>query len=300
MVKCSMCGSQDNAMVNCSNDLHYVRCGQCGFEKQILVDELLSESFDKAQKKYYEEDDLSFLPTVHFINKRRASKRIKVLKKYLPTGKLLEIGPGCGEFLVEARSSGYDVEAIEASSRFVNYLNNELNMQLYSGTIEDFDQGDKLYEGIYSSHVIEHVADPLRHLEIARRLLREDGYLFMATPNAECWEHNVANDAWSMYTTAHLQVFSPASIALCLEKAGWEIVDIKTLEFTEDWLRVLISLFCGKNAKAMQAGKNMRQMPFNVASVMLRIVDYALFPLSYLQSTMKKGGDLFVIARRKR
>ncbi len=298
MSQCSLCESMNVAEVYTAQGLHYLLCNKCGLEKQNIGNDALKESFEKSQMLYYEEDDLSFSKPIRAINLRKAKKRIKVVKEYLNSGRLLEIGPGCGEFLTEAVSAGFDIEAIETSKRFADYINKTLKIKTYEVMLEDFNHEGGKYDAVYSSHVIEHVVDPIFYLLMAKKTVREGGYFFIMSPNADCWEHRVTGKSWSIYSTAHLHLFTPKSLTLCLEKAGWEVVGVRTFEFAEDWIKALHSLFFNrKPASVSTPGARIRKLPGWLALAVMGISRFVLLPLSFIQSIKKKGGDIFIVAR---
>ncbi len=297
--KCSLCQSKIADEINATSDVRYWRCSECGLEKQTLSDLELGQQYLQAQNSNYEEDDLLFTKSVQEINALKAKARVKVVKKFLNSGKILEIGPGCGEFLVEASNQGFEVEAIETSKRFANFIRENLAVKTHEMPLEKFINQGPEYDAVYSSHVIEHVVDPVLYLATALKVVSPGGYFFVMTPNGACWEHALTRESWAMYTKAHLRIFTPDSLSLCMRKAGWEIESVRTLEFAEDWIKVLLSVFSGKRPKATTTpGKNIKRLPPWVAISIIRIAHLALAPLTFIQAKLNRGGDLFLIARK--
>jgi 2-polyprenyl-3-methyl-5-hydroxy-6-metoxy-1,4-benzoquinol methylase len=303
MFRCFACKNEKVSAHIICGPLKYNKCQKCGLETQFFSEaSSVYDTFDKNQIDFYDADDLSFIPSIRLICNVRAKKRIKLVKKYVNKGLLLEIGPGTGELLVAARASGFHVEAIEESEKFKNYLAS-LNINVFPGMLENSHLNENNYDILISSHVIEHVPDPITHLSIARDLVKKGGYICIFTPNVECWEHSVAGNSWAMYSQAHMQLFSCLSLISVLKQAGWEITDIKTLDYAEDWLRVIPSLLSRKVDKSdsgsrSSAGGRIRKIPFWLFSFVLKLVSIILWPLCTLQSSLKKGGDLMIIARR--
>lgn len=297
--QCSVCEGNRLVAVQPALELAYLRCLSCGFEQQEIENNTLSESFEKAQTLHYEEDDLMFTKTVRAINWHRAGVRLKVVKKHFQSGRLLEIGPGMGEFLQQASQQGLLVEAVETAKRFAKYLREDLKIKTYESTLEDLNLEGKQYDALYSSHVIEHVVDPVLYLSTAKKYVKPGGLFFIMTPNGDCWEHQLVDRAWSMYSKAHLHIFTAPSLKICLQKAGWEVKDVETPEYSEDWIRAIVSFLFNRKPKSIPPpGKNIRRLPEWLTIAILRTANVFLSPLALVQSSRKKGGELFVIAQR--
>jgi len=279
--------------------LTYLRCLSCGFEQQKVGNNNLSDTFEKAQTLHYEEDNLMFNKTVRAINRNRARVRLKIVRKYLQSGRLLEVGPGTGEFLQQACHQGLQVEAVETAKKFAKYLREDLKIKTYESTLENLNLEGQQYDALYSSHVIEHVADPALYLSTAKKYVKAGGLFFIMTPNADCWEHRLVGRAWSMYSKAHLHLFTAQSLQRCIRNAGWEIKDVQTPEYSEDWIRAVISLLFNRKPKPIPPpGKNIRRFPDWLTIAILQFTNIVLLPLALVQSSRKRGGELFIIARR--
>jgi SAM-dependent methyltransferase len=114
-----------------------------------------------------------------YLNQIRFAE-LDLLRQYLPGhGYLLEIGAGTGRQGMELRKYGYRVEMLELASS--NYATQRLcEITDYDGRRIPF--GDATFDVVYSSNVLEHVADlPQLHSEI-RRVLRPQGYAVHLVP----------------------------------------------------------------------------------------------------------------------
>jgi SAM-dependent methyltransferase len=103
-------------------------------------------------------------------------------------GRLLEIGCGQGDFLLEAQREGYDVAGVEISPSAAALANERLGAtRVTQGILEDVMLEDRSFDICVLSDVIEHTRDPMRFLTIIRRLLKPSGTLFIATPSLDSW-----------------------------------------------------------------------------------------------------------------
>lgn len=133
----------------------------------------------------------------------RVDESIKVLEKFCGTiknKKLLEIGSGYGMFLVGAHEHFADVYGIEPQSTeayeksflisrilLKNAGGNPDNIMLACG--ESIPFPDNFFDIVYSSSVLEHVANPCQVLCESLRVLKPGGYLQFVFPNyGSFWE----------------------------------------------------------------------------------------------------------------
>jgi ubiquinone/menaquinone biosynthesis C-methylase UbiE len=134
------------------------------------------------------------------LSDRRADEQIEALSQWtsLRAKKILEIGSGCGAFVVRARAAyGLDVYGVEPSlgefSANLSVCREMLNhFELPADCVLDA-QGEALpfpdgsFDIIHSSNVLEHVADPEKTLAEAMRVLRPGGLLHIVVPNYGSW-----------------------------------------------------------------------------------------------------------------
>ena len=193
--ECPACGHEWAVTIGPTHGGHYRRCLECGLEIRIISDaESISESFGTAQNALYGDDEVLNPPSLRRVQHQLASARLRIIRQYLPSGRLLEVGPGAGALLALAQSKGYHVAAIEHSPALANQLSEELGIQVACGMVEEMGSAGQPYDGVVSMHVIEHVPDPLKHVVAARAAVAIGGYLFLATPNLESWTRRLAGN----------------------------------------------------------------------------------------------------------
>ncbi len=101
-------------------------------------------------------------------------------------GRVLEVGCGVGVTLDFCRVVwGADVVGLEPSA-YGRWGRRLLDLDVRPSYMADLLAGaDERFDLIYSTEVIEHVADPVQFLREARSLLTDDGVLMLTTPRAE-------------------------------------------------------------------------------------------------------------------
>lgn len=117
---------------------------------------------------------------VEHLNRLRLAE-LDLLREYLPPqpADLLEIGAGTGRQGLELQKLGYKVEMIDLASS--NYANERLcEITDYDGRKIPFESAT--FDVVYSSNVLEHVADLATLQAEIRRVLRPGGYAIHLVP----------------------------------------------------------------------------------------------------------------------
>lgn len=148
--------------------------------------------------------------------------------KHVPQGKLLDVGCGDGSYIQYMRVLGWDVKGVDFDPEAVsNARARGLMVQL--GDLAQQQYPDNTFDVITINHVIEHVPEPLGLLQECRRILKPDGKLVVATPNASSWGHRLYGPDWrGLEPPRHLHIFTPTSLAVLSEQAGLCIIDLST------------------------------------------------------------------------
>jgi 2-polyprenyl-3-methyl-5-hydroxy-6-metoxy-1,4-benzoquinol methylase len=104
--------------------------------------------------------------------------------RHLEKGRLLDIGCGEGVLLENAKRQGFDVTGIDFSEQAVE-LCHQKNLDAICLDIE----GEELpfneeFDIVIAVEIIEHLYDYYRFLASANNCLRQNGLLFLTTPNS--------------------------------------------------------------------------------------------------------------------
>lgn len=123
-----------------------------------------------------------------YIDALRAAELDALLPCLRPGERLLEIGAGSGRQALELSRRGFEVEALEVGSS--DYVGHRLYpIQHYDGRTLPFPDGS--FDVVYSSNVLEHVADlDFMHAEIKRVL----------KPGGRCL-HVLPTHSWRLWTS---------------------------------------------------------------------------------------------------
>jgi ubiquinone/menaquinone biosynthesis C-methylase UbiE len=115
---------------------------------------------------------------------------MKVLQKYInnsSVNKILDIGCGEGTRLVSlVKKTSKDKEAygVDISETAIKLAkSNYPNLNFIKSDIEKVPFKGKIFDLIYSAYVLEHLNNPRKLLEEAKRLLRSNGVIILIAPN---------------------------------------------------------------------------------------------------------------------
>lgn len=137
-----------------------------------------------------------------------------------PGAKLLEIGCGSGRQLEFLRQLGWQVEGLDLDSVAVKAASAR-GLTVHSGSLKEQNFADRSFDVVVSSHVIEHVHDPVDLLRECRRILRPGGRLVVITPNTASLGHTWFRSNWlALDPPRHLHLFNPTSLNRAAQEAG--------------------------------------------------------------------------------
>ena len=297
---CVVCGAQSIRTLNVRPKLSYDVCQKCGHCELISCFKSIEKSFKFAQEKYFGESSLLTRELTSSLNDEIVSVRRNIVGSVLSrTCDVLEVGPGSGAFLNWLSQRGHRVIAVEHSKALACILSKRLDAKIFLGEFENIDIDKESIDLFCAFHVIEHVRDPVEFLRKAIGVVRAGGYGFVATPNSESWEQRAFPFVSPNFDSAHLRVFSQASLRRLCEKAGWSVVRVITPEYTMSWIRILTKALRRvkgedeEETAGKYAGTN-AELISRIGSV-ARVVTY---PFRAIQEISKGGNELFFILKK--
>jgi 2-polyprenyl-3-methyl-5-hydroxy-6-metoxy-1,4-benzoquinol methylase len=210
-----------------------VSCKSCKFK--FLNPQPTPQELEVIYAQYYGEstvtsktsqaaDHLGFRKSV-FLN------LIKYLKPCKVEGaSLLDVGCGNGDFIYEARKSGWITKGIEISSTAVNFAKTIRNLDVVKGSLETLPFDSETFNVVTILDVLEHVPHPLTTLREINRVLKPGGLLVIRVPNTPFQLVKAKIQKWkrgqnftTMAAPFHLNHFDESSLRDLVEHSGFEI-----------------------------------------------------------------------------
>ena len=159
-----------------------------------------------------------------YLKRLYARHSLRILKKFIKNGALLEIGSGAGYFLDEARKAGFDPHGIELNPEQARFMQETLHIPCEQKPLSAHSFSAQTFDVIFHSDVISHFHNPIKEFHTMHALLRDNGYLIFETGNIG----DVATSYYSLFSSFqypdHLFFFSEKTLRLLLEKTGFELV----------------------------------------------------------------------------
>lgn len=125
--------------------------------------------------------------------------KIDLVQRFVPKGRLLEIGPAYGAFALLAARAGYDVECIEYDAACVAFLRRVVGVRAQrssdAAAVLQRERGE--YDVICSWQNLEHLPDARATFGAAARRLAPGGALIIATPNPNSLQLRLFGQAWT-------------------------------------------------------------------------------------------------------
>jgi 2-polyprenyl-3-methyl-5-hydroxy-6-metoxy-1,4-benzoquinol methylase len=152
-----------------------------------------------------------------------------------PDVRVLDIGCGFGQSLGYHRARGCDAHGVEADEN-IRRVAEQYGLNVRVGLFDADNYDPDSFDYVTLDQVIEHVSDPVTFLKGVNRVLKHGGITIISTPNAQGWGRRLFGKKWiHWHAPYHQQFFSMKSMLIAAKKAGFELVDVKTITNSE-WL----------------------------------------------------------------
>lgn len=258
-VPCALCGSEDSKLWMFARDFRYqtnahfsiVECLHCGLRftnpriKNACIFKLYPADyyahsrspghFNALEKKTL----IKHLLRVHYGygNARLCDALIRcltyplrshgsILSRMLPRlegKKLLDVGCGAGNYLSIMRKLGAHTYGVEPNQGACLEARKD-GHDVYCGELFDSPYADRTFDAVTMWHVFEHMSDPMRSLNAARRLLKMGGMLALIIPNSGSVYPFFLRDRWLGVELVHYYYYTSITLRAMLREAGFTVI----------------------------------------------------------------------------
>ncbi len=238
---CDWCGTREgevlfegpDLLMNLPGQFRMLRCSKCGLFRQDP--RLTWESLETYYPQHYSAYE-TIISTETSVLKRLDRrygmwKRLQVIRKFQPGGKLLEAGCGTGIFLAEAkRSRRWDLTALEPNQAAAGYIERTLQMPVITERFANANLPANHFDVITMWNVLEHLDHPITDLRRAHQLLKEGGWFVFSIPNLESLEAKAFGRYWLGWDLPrHLYLFPQKQLRRILEEIGFKWVEARCI-----------------------------------------------------------------------
>lgn len=141
--------------------------------------------------------------------------------------RLLDVGAGLGVFPATAKRAGWNVRALDLDRRMTAHIEEATGVPAETVDLFKLDLAVVgLFDAITLNKVLEHVEDPVAMLERSRELLGENGFVYVEVPDVAA---AVDGSGREEFFIEHHHVFSPASVAMMAQRAGFSVRSVERL-----------------------------------------------------------------------
>lgn len=286
----------------------YYKCNTCGLvfldHKPSLDDYMSSGFYQKAESRVAK----LLNPLMFFFNRAR----FKYLSKYSKeSGSVLDIGCGRGRFLHIARRNGWEVYGIEPNERSADYARERFGVELLKCGLGDSNSVGKMFDAVTMWHVLEHFHNPSKVVGEAANFMAKGGILVISVPNMRSIQGLVGGARWfHLDPPRHLCHFDPETITRIIEKNGLNVIAIHHFSLEFNFMGMMqtaqnliqgspnfIFNFLKRNSRALPESASNWVSGFLTSGV-VALLSPALLLLCFLESFLRMGGTMTVVARK--
>ncbi len=273
-----------------SGVFHQERCDGCGLVVMVPMPTL--ETILGYYPKTYHGYQPATSPLTRWLIKRNLRERAKGYTRLIGLkGAILDVGAADGaHFDVWKKEGDWEFKGFEFNDEIASEARRH-GRDVATATIETYDACGKQFDLIIMNHLLEHVQDPLDTVRRAFALLKPGGYLVGEVPNIhslDCW---IAGKYWGgCHWPRHLHQFTPSSLAILFQKAGFLLPRISYVLHTSHWALSIQNW--------MQAHARMRVALRHGRAWYYPFLLLAFVPLNFLQKILGWTGIMGFVAQK--
>lgn len=107
---------------------------------------------------------------------RLYSRIFDLIDKKVYLGKILDVGTGCGFFLLAAQKRGWQARGIDPSHESVKIAKIQHDLDVFEGTLQEYNEYTD-FDAITLLNVLDHSAEPWREIKKSKQLLKSGGLI---------------------------------------------------------------------------------------------------------------------------
>jgi len=231
---CPVCGSAENSFYANNDCLDYSRCGACSliFMNPTIDCDTIQDGFKGADQlllEYFAITARHRRPEEVCPDPLTDGKLLDIYK-IKQSGRLLDVGCSFGDFLHKAKHF-YEVEGVEVNPSTASIAAREFT--IHRDYLAELKLG-KRYDIVTLHQILYGVPDPVALCRDIHAILKDDGILYINTPNADSYAMELyRGKANHLYGYTSQNVFNRSSLEKLAELTGFRIKSFRT-----EWLDI--------------------------------------------------------------
>ncbi len=226
---CPLCASTDMLAFEVEDAPGILRCKNCSF--------IFAPAVESEDETLY---DASFGDqNVHPTYERRGGKYVikneeklgALLDQFEPfrvKGRILDIGCSAAFFMHLAQKRGWKAQGVEIAPWAAEFSRKELGVDVFNGMLQDAKFESDSFDVVFSSHVMEHIGQPLTLLREMARVLRPGGIHVTVVPT------QFASPSWRLARRfigdpppIHASFYTAETYTAFLKQVGLKVVRLE-------------------------------------------------------------------------
>lgn len=183
--------------------------------------DLYDENYYSGKSEYSYHDERASEEASRIVWERR----VRVIRRYVMSGKILDVGSSFGGFLKSA-SRFYAPHGIEISSYAGGYSKSVIDGTIHIGTLRDHPFSEEHFSVITMIELLEHLPDPAFALQECHRLLRGGGLLIIQTANMAGLQARILGKNYAYFMPGHLSYFTRRNLTVTLRNCGFKRIKV--------------------------------------------------------------------------
>ena len=158
---------------------------------------------------------------------KRFDQLYRLISKYMTSESMvLDIGCAMGGFLLFLKSKGINhLYGTDLTEKYVNFASKNPDLVIKIGSAEKLPFEDKKFDLILMDQVMEHLYEPRKAFQEARRVLKKGGYFCIGVPNASEYTNYYIFDFYWFIMREHIQHFDLAHLQYLAESEGFRLIE---------------------------------------------------------------------------
>ncbi len=215
---------------------------------------------------------------------------LSIFSEFKKKDRVLDVGCGAGNLLEAMHHHGYEAWGMDSSpSALALAIQKTAPGQVRLGSFDKANFLPEFFDGIVSTHVLEHVEDPIAFLTEIKRLLKKRGVVVLRLPNFASLEARLAKRDWLHFDDPfHVAHYSPRAIRKLLLKVGF--TDIRVRPTLYEYKQVLLySLISFVTRTPSNPARRIYWLPLQILGM----------PVSFLLALVFRNAGTMEVSARK-
>lgn len=255
MNTCPWCGKPTNHLYLkvkdyflTKEDFELYQCDHCElvFTVPRPTPEVIGKYYQSEEYYSHQQNSKGFIPKVYEMVKTiNLKSKVTMAVGDMAKGRLLDIGCGVGDFLLQTSKLGWEIQGIEPSKQARDIAQSRLGFSPLQPS--DYEKmPDQSFDVITMWHVLEHVDDLKTQTKELKRLLKPGGRLLVALPNYQSFDCQYYKDKWAAWDVPrHLNHFNPDCLRFILNSIDFKYVDTQRLIWDSFYISFLSEKYLG-------------------------------------------------------